>query len=252
MSRAVARPHPRPTVPAEHVAFAARRRRRRLRRWLLALVPVVLAVVVAVGMWAVFVSPLFAVTTVSVLGTHRTSPASVRLVVDVPNGQPLARVDVAAVQRRVESLPGVASATVTRSWPHTLLVTVVERLPVAAARTADGQWVLLDKTGVDLGSVSAQPPGLAVIDLDPSTADPATLRAAATVAAALGPLLRRHVQWVGASSPNGVELQLFGGAVVRWGSASQSTLKAQVLAALMQHRAAVYDVSAPDFPTTQS
>jgi cell division protein FtsQ len=38
---------------------------------------------------------------------------------------------------------------------------------------------------------------------------------------------------------------------VLWGSAEQGELKAQVLAALLQRRAGVYDVSAPELPTTQ-
>jgi hypothetical protein len=37
---------------------------------------------------------------------------------------------------------------------------------------------------------------------------------------------------------------------VRWGSAADSALKSTVLVALLQTKALVYDVSAPDVPTT--
>jgi cell division protein FtsQ len=38
--------------------------------------------------------------------------------------------------------------------------------------------------------------------------------------------------------------------VVRWGDSGRSGLKAAVLRALLPQRARVYDVSAPDLPTT--
>jgi cell division protein FtsQ len=231
-------------------AFARRRRTARRRRWLrvaLVLVPLLL---VAAGAWAVLESSLLAVTTVDVVGAHRSSVAQVRDVADVPLGQPLARLDLGAVERRVEQLPTVASAVVTREWPHTVRVTLVERQPVAVARTATG-WRLLDEHGVDLGGTSTAPAGLPVLALDPSTSDPAVVRAAAQVAAELPARLRARVEQVVARSPDDVRLALVSGQTVRWGSPDDGTLKAQVLAALMRQPAHVYDVSAPDAPTTR-
>ncbi|MGZ4611409.1 MAG: cell division protein FtsQ/DivIB [Actinomycetes bacterium] len=233
-------------------AFARRRRRLRRRRLLVLSVPVVLLMLAATAVWALLASPLLAVTTVEVSGTHRATPSLIRLTADVPEGQPLARVDLAAVQRRVQSLPVVASATIIRRWPHTVLVAVVERTPAAVARTAEGTWRLLDPSGVDLGGTPEPPHGLPVLDLDPTTAEPATLRAAAAVAASLPPSLRAKVATVVAASPDAVGLRLVNGRLVRWGSAEDGALKAQVLAVLMHRRARVYDVSAPRAPTTLS
>ena len=47
-----------------------------------------------------------------------------------------------------------------------------------------------------------------------------------------------------------VVLTLRAGAAVRWGSAERADRKAQVLRSLLPVRAEVYDVSAPDLPTT--
>ena len=53
------------------------------------------------------------------------------------SGQPLARVNTGATARRVEQITAVLSASVGRSWPDTIVITVRERTPqlaVAAAR----------------------------------------------------------------------------------------------------------------------
>jgi len=165
-------------------------------------------------------------------------------------GRPLVRVDLDAIRDRVEALTSVSSATVTRSFPHTVQITVVERTPVAVAGPSFGPFELVDGTGVDLGRTSTRPKGMPLIQLDPGTADPATFRSAAAVAAALPSTLAAQVLAISASSPDGVSLALVGGAKVRWGGSDRSADKAQVLHALLGHRARIYDVSAPDAPTT--
>jgi cell division protein FtsQ len=62
---------------------------------------------------------------------------------------------------------------------------------------------------------------------------------------------RNRVIRLTATSRDDVALTLRSGAVVRWGSADQSEFKGSVLDALITRRAAIYDVSAPELPTTQ-
>lgn len=63
---------------------------------------------------------------------------------------PIFRIDLAGVRRRVESIPWIRSATITRIFPDRLLVTVTERTPIAYANIngrielVDGDGVLLD------------------------------------------------------------------------------------------------------------
>jgi len=206
-------------------------------------------VLIAVAVWVVLASSFVAVTTVRVTGTHRLTPAQVEQAAAIPTGRPLARVDLGAAVRGVEQLPVVRSVEVTRSWPHTVVITVVERVPVAAAQTADG-WALVDADGVVVGRASSRPAGLVELNMDPVTVPPSALRAAAAVAAALPPSLRSKVATVTATTEDSVQLHLTDGGLVRWGSSQDNPTKARVLAVLLRRHARVYDVTAPGFATT--
>ncbi len=64
---------------------------------------------------------------------HHVSVDEVRqAVADDLHGQGFFRVDLDRLQHEVEAMPWVASASVRRSWPHTLAIRVVEQVPVAA------------------------------------------------------------------------------------------------------------------------
>ncbi len=236
--------------PAADHRFRSRRRSLRLRRLVKIGVPLLVVALVATAAWVVLASPFLAVTTVRVVGTQRLTPAQVEQAAGIANGRPLARVDVTDAQRRVEQLRVVRSAVVTRSWPHTVVITVVERVPVATARTATGSWLLLDVDGVAVTQAASRPQALVLLKVDPGTASPDTLAAAASVAAALPPSLRSKVDDITAATVDSVRLDLTGGAVVRWGDAQDNATKAKVLAVLLTHHAHVYDVTAPGFATT--
>jgi len=244
-------PSARPTAQSVAQRRMHRRlRRRRLRRWVVVGVPALIVVLLVTAAWVVLASPYLAVRDVRVVGTHRLTTQQVEEAAGIAVGRPIVRLDLGAAQRRVEQLRVVRSATVTASWPHTVVVTVVERTPVAAAQTAAGSWWQLDADGVVVTQSAGRPPGLVLIRLDPTTTSDDTLQAAASVAAALPSWLRRQVEDVTAQTQDSVRLDLTNGGLVRWGSAQDSATKAQVLAALLPRHAHVYDVTAPGFATT--
>jgi cell division protein FtsQ len=230
--------------------FEERRRSRRRRRLVQVALALVLVAAVAVTGWAVWFSSWFAVTQVQVVGAHRLSAAQVEAAARVPMGTPMLRLDTAPARRRVAALTDVASVVVTTEWPHTVRITVVERAPVAVVRELGGAYRLVDRDGVDLGSLASRPQGLPLLSLDLASTDPPTLAAAATVAASLPAKLVAKVRWISADTANSVVLQLTSGAVVRWGDATQDGIKSEVLLALLKRAANVYDVSAPYAPTT--
>jgi cell division protein FtsQ len=259
-----------------HDRFARRRRRGRLSRWRGALT-VVVVVGVAVGAgWLVFWSDVLDVDEVAVTGTSVLSPAEVEKVAAVRSGAPLARVDLDAVTSRVEGLPAVASAAVTRSWPGTVAIEVDEREAIAVVED-DGSYQGLDATGVLFRSYSAPPADLPLVraaDLDSDSADAGqgedgagvkagdtaraevgasrddALREVALVIEALPAAIGAEVDHVEFSSLDSILLVLSDGSQVQWGSAEQSALKADVLETLMTIPATTYDVSVPGLPTT--
>ena len=63
--------------------------------------------------------------------------------------------------------------------------------------------------------------------------------------------VRRQVREVRAAGLESVTLRLSRGRSVMWGSTERGDRKADVLAVLLSRKASVYDVSAPDTPTTR-
>ena len=210
--------------------------------WIPALVLVVLLLAGAV--YGVFFSPLLGVRSVSIAGA--TDPISVKVlaVVDVPDGTPLARVDLDGVAERVNAVPEVAEVEVARHWPDTLVVTVTPRVPIAVT-SANGRYWLMDSTGDPYLAVDAPPAGLVPVKLaTPGVGDPATA-AALTVVAALSPDFRAQVTDLAARTPYDVRLTLADGRSVIWGEATDSAKKMEILPAVMAQTGTVYNISDP-------
>ncbi|MFC6598323.1 cell division protein FtsQ/DivIB [Kitasatospora paranensis] len=209
--------------------------------------------------WLVFVSSALDVRSVAVQGldSGRLSQDEVARALGGLRHGPLARVDLAEAQRRVQSVPRVAKAEVWRGWPHTLRVKVTERRAVASVRTDDGRFAQVDAGGFTFATEAAAPAGVPVVDLQLGQQAndalavfdrQALVQAAITVAAGLPPEVAKQAGAVQVHSYDDVRLQLAGGVTVRWGSPERTPRKAVVLTALLGRKAANYDVSAPDAP----
>ena len=210
--------------------------------------------VIAGAAWVVGYSDLLTAEQVEVTGAEPPLAEQVRSVADVPLGTPLARLDTDTVVARVEGISDIASVSVTRSWPSTVVVAVEPRQPVAVVADADG-WVLVDGEGVMFAGSTAGPVD-DTLDLPelvaPTTEDGADARrAGVSVAVALPPAVVLQLDRIEAPSPVEVRLVLADGRVVTWGSAEQPERKAEVLAALLDTPATQYDVSVPDRPTVR-
>jgi cell division protein FtsQ len=230
--------------------FGQRRWRSRLVAWRRWLVLVLAFGLVAFTGWVVLFSTWLGLRQVDVQGVHRVSAAEVQRVVAVAQGTPLARVDLNAVEARVESIPAVATASVHRGWPHSLVVDVTERQPVAVVHR-QGSWWLMDRTGALFGASTSRDPAEPIAQVD-GGAGSRTLREVAGVLGELPADLATATKRVSASSPDSITVQLADGSQVRWGNASESGVKAAVLRALREHhKAAFYDVSVPSQPATR-
>jgi cell division protein FtsQ len=239
----------RPARTAAPVTPLGRRRTRRRRAlgWVAGLV--VLAAL-AGYLWA---GPLLAVRTVRVDGASTLPAQQVREAAGVTEGTPLLQVDVDAATRRVAELPQVADVQVSRGWPATVVITVVERTPLAVVEEA-GRRTLVDADGVLFDTITGPAPaGVVRLEVaDPGPGDAATDAALAAVAALPAEVRARVVRVTADAGGSEVALRLGNGTSVAWGGGADSPEKAAVLVALLSQidagrleAAGTLDVSEP-------
>jgi cell division protein FtsQ len=129
--------------------------------------------------------------------------------------------DLGRARDGVLLLPWVKTVSISKQWPGTVKVSVVERNAVAAAPAAAGGYVLVDAEGRLLEAVPAPPAGVAVlVDVAPAGAAGGVLDPSAgatlAVARALPKELVPQVAGVVATA-DGVALRLAVGGSVRLG-----------------------------------
>lgn len=227
-------------------------RRNRLRRTITVLV--VLALLATA--WAVEGSWLLALDEVQVSGSQRLDPAEVVAAADLEIGTSTVRLRLGAAQERVEALPLVARAEVSRVSPVTVRIEIVERVPHLVGLSGS-KAVLVATDGVVIAD--GIEPALTPVDLT------GPLPAVGTQLDAGSPLGAAHLVWLGLSGPlraevrrmearstEDVDLRLENGTRVRFGRADQLPEKVRSLGALLEEldgeRVAVIDVRAPDHP----
>ncbi|MBK9741310.1 MAG: FtsQ-type POTRA domain-containing protein [Actinobacteria bacterium] len=202
--------------------------------------------ILAVGLlvWIAFFSSLLSATSIRIVGVDGAPADAAAAAAAVPLGVPLARLDAGAAERAVLRLPWVSSVEVRRGWPNEVVIAVEPRVAIAA-RTVDGARQAVDRDGVVFDLVGAVPKGLPTVD-----AEGIGLASAMAVLATLPADIAARVASLSATTRDDVDLVLRSGTTVRWGSVEQTDFKAEVLRALMRHKRDVYDVSAPELPTT--
>jgi len=214
---------------------------------------VVLAVLVAAvlsgSVWLVFFSSHVTAEGVEVSGAPAVGESRIKRTAQVPTGTPLARVDLDAIQARVESLPAVRHVEVARSWPHTVHIEVIERTPIAVIDRGNGLQAL-DSEGVLFGGYGTRPRGLPLVRTQPDTRTEA-LQETARVISALPSRVATRVDLVEVATVDEIELVLANGRQVVWGSAEDSDQKAEVLEVLLNRPGQQIDVSVPGRPTTR-
>jgi cell division protein FtsQ len=211
--------------------------------------------VLAAGWW-VTGSKIFALRTLQVVGNAHLSSEQVAGLAGLSESTNVFWLSSNRIERRLQSNPWVASATVSRTLPSEVKVVIRERVPVAVLLDASGVRFLVAADGVVLGSagrgvalptIVAPPPGAAVHGrIDPRTP-------ALSVAASLPPSLRARVTAVDVKGGQAT-LALRGGGKVLFGDPSESAAKSEALLAVLSwadrngvHPASV-DVRAPAAP----
>ena len=159
------------------------------RRRLVLLCLAVAAVIAPIGYWVLANSSAFAVSGVSVSGGGSLVSAEVRqAAVGAIGRKSLLQVDASAVARAVEKLPYVRTASVDRSFPHTLSIRITTYRPAAAVRSGKAAY-LVSSDGRVLSQDVAKNSTLPVIRVAHGLAlTPGQHVPAGTIVAALGVL----------------------------------------------------------------
>jgi cell division protein FtsQ len=200
---------------------------------------VVLALLAAA--WMIWFSSLLTADEVRVVGVDGAAALEVHNTASVPLGVPLAQLDTDAIAQHLATIGWIDHIDVRRGWPHDVVIAVTARTAIATR----GDGSVVDAAGVAFTPVALVPSGLPTVH-----ADDLGLIAAMGVLTSLPDDIRRKVVSLKATTRDDVALTLKSSAIVRWGSIEQAELKAQVTRALLKRKAKIYDVSAPELPTT--
>lgn len=234
----------------------------------LAYTALALALVVALYIGVVFFSPLLAVEKITVRGASLMDSAQVEQKLSPLRGVPLSRVSEDRVRELVGSDGALRGVQMEIRPPHELVVTVKERVPIAAVKRGE-KYALVDNEGQTLREVdSAQQAGVPIVQVeDENLSQSAAFRIISNVLVTLPTSLLAEVSEVKADSTSSITLILKDKVTVLWGTSQENEVKAKVLTKLLEatrsedsqssgaqgqgKKISVYDVSSPLLPVTR-
>lgn len=220
-----------------------------------------LAVVAVAGSGvAVYRSSLFTIETVEIVGASRLPRGEVLDMIALPDDATLLRYPAARIAESIGSSPWVAQVTVSRNYPDTLRVRIVEREPVALADTGAASFWLVDSSGFVIAEQTPDTTStlMVVRDLEglelsagfPS--DSAALENAIRVWRGIGPELRARTRAISAPSVDKTALLTTDDIEIFIGSADDLDKKDRVIRRILAEQAGkvVYvNVRTVDRPT---
>jgi cell division protein FtsQ len=247
-----------PKIRRRRTEVILKRNKRRLR----VLIVVGVLVFVFLVFSAVVFSPISQVRSVIVQGnTHETSQ-QVETVANIYNQKPqLFLLNLSQMQKEIETLPWVLTATVKRNWPDQIVITVKDRIPVAQINMGKSGWALVDIYGRVLQINPQFEAGYFEIDNLGSNLIPgqnlnsfaiSALNVAKIVPVILGPIAIKEV----IGSDNSVSIVLGSNNTIFLGSASDVRQKLLEALAIVNHGSLlpnqIIDVSIPNSPVVTS
>jgi cell division protein FtsQ len=201
-------------------------------------------------------STLFAARAVVIDGTQRTQEINTQILASSSTfhlGEPLARVDVHSLSRKISLLDWVEKQSVRRDWLHGQIhIVIQERTPIAQFIDSAGVNQLIDKSGsIFLARATGSYPTITFKENEKALIDVA----AAYIQELPADLLDSAQSFTVASvdSIQSVHSGMASGKMlIRWGNNSEMLTKVKVLRALLalpeNSKAHVIDLSAPLSP----
>ncbi|MBR8741563.1 FtsQ-type POTRA domain-containing protein [Nocardiopsis sp. MG754419] len=224
-------------------------RRGRSDPWKVTFAVLLVVSLVCAVVWLLLGSRLLVVRDVAVTGTDRITSEEVEAAVSVDTGTPLIRVDLDAGRADVERLDLVESAEVTRGWPATLKVEIVERQPLLAIAVGE-EYRLVDGDGVRIEDSSTRPGTHPLVTVTGEIEGNEAVRAAAEIVGEAPDSFLAQIQLIDARDTDEIRIELGDGSEVAWGDAGHTVHKSEILRVLMREHPTeegrVYDVGTPE------
>jgi cell division protein FtsQ len=226
------------------------------RRRVLALLLLV-PIAVATAAWAITYTPLFQARHIRVEGAVSLRPDAVRSLAGIEPSTNVFHLQTEAARASLLNDPWIASASVDRDLPDTIVVSIVERQPVGTI-DAMGESTILASDGTILPASTAT---TSAVDALPKvqaalgSPDVAQRTAAAALLSALDPVVAHRVGDVSVGQDLSTSLTLRDGVTVDAGTPGQEAEKATALRAVLRwaasggHPLSSIDVSAPGAPS---
>lgn len=142
-----------PRIEARRREVARHEGRKRLKLLIALAIITLLSIGALVGLQSSWLD----VDEVVVVGAERTAAEDVRSASGIIVGTPLVDLDMAEAADAIETLPWVASSTITRTWDGTITVEITERTPAIALPAPGDVFMLIDAAGRQLGVVDQRP-----------------------------------------------------------------------------------------------
>jgi cell division protein FtsQ len=175
-------------------------------------------------------SPVFHARFIEVTGAAHLDRSEILRLAGLAPGMNVLWLDSGAAVRRLERDRWISMASVTRSLPSTVHVSVTERTPAAEVKVGS-HWALVAGDGTVLEHVSTDP-GLPL--LDTGVGDRHQLAPSASVVGGMSRWLRTRVRSVGTDESGSLVVELFSGVHVLFGTPSDVAVKDQALAGILR------------------
>jgi cell division protein FtsQ len=221
----------------------------------------IVAAIALLALWAAYMLwfrnlPLFAINEVTVTGATTNEPAIKKAIEQVAGDMTTLHLDDVELRNTVAHFPTVASVGASTGFPHTLHVTITERLPVAFIKVGPRRTAV-SADGYLLLGASFDPKDLPRIE-DVAAQGARLDGDAAAQAAILGatptPLRDKVESSTWDDQQGGVVVSLDGGPELRFGDGSRAADKWTAAVAVLssaEHGSPSYlDVSVPDRPVS--
>ena len=201
-------------------------------------------------------SPLLAIERLSVRGEKLVSEKEIKAALKGQIGKPLPQVNDDEIAKSLKRFPLIESFSVISAPPHTLIIKVTERTPIAVVWVDGYGYAFFDPAGVRVGRADNRSK-LPTLEISGTPGKSPSFKAAIEVLLALPAELLPRISTMTAKSKDDVSFRLRGyaGQKVIWGDPSQAVLKSKVLAALIENQSkndrVTYDVSSPQTPVVR-